>query len=103
MKQAYLIAYDITDNRFRTKMADQLISIGMERVQWSVFMGTVKIKKINDFSLWFQKESVTFASSDKDSLLILNVSVNQLSQIRVFGPKFIDIEMLTDNKLTLII
>jgi hypothetical protein len=69
----------------------------------SVFMGTVKIKKINDFSLWFQKESVTFASSEKDSLLILHISVNQLSRMHVFGQKFIDIEMLTDNKLTLII
>jgi hypothetical protein len=34
---------------------------------------------------------------------MLNVSINQLSQLQVFGQKFIDIEMLTDNKLTLII
>jgi hypothetical protein len=69
----------------------------------SVFAGNVKVKKINDFRLWFQKESVTFASSEKDSLLILHISVNQLSQMQVFGQKFIDIEMLTSKKLTLII
>jgi hypothetical protein len=52
---------------------------------------------------WFQKESVTFASAEKNSLIMLNVSVNQLSQLQVFGQKFIDIEMLTGQKLTLMV
>jgi hypothetical protein len=39
----------------------------------------------------------------KDSLIVLNVSINQLSQMQVFGQKFIDIEMLTDQKTTLIV
>jgi CRISPR-associated endonuclease Cas2 len=102
-KQAYLIAYDITDNRFRTQIADRLVAMGLERIQLSVFAGNVKIKKINDFSWWFQKENGTFASAEKNSLIMLNVSINQLRQLQVFGQKFIDIEMLTDNKLTLII
>jgi CRISPR-associated endonuclease Cas2 len=66
-KQAYLIAYDITDNRFRTQIADRLIAMGLERIQLSVFAGTVKIKKINDFILWFQKENSIFASAEKNS------------------------------------
>jgi CRISPR-associated endonuclease Cas2 len=102
-KNGYLIAYDITDNRFRTQMADRLLAIGMERIQLSVFLGTVKIKKINDFICWFQKEMITFASAEKDSLMVLNVSVHQLEQLQIFGQKFIDIEMLTGKKLTLII
>jgi CRISPR-associated endonuclease Cas2 len=101
-KQAYIIVYDITENRFRNKIAHRLIAMGMERVQLSVFMGNVKIKKINHFTWWFQKEMSTFASAN-DSLIILNVSINQLSQMQVFGQKFIDIEMLTDKKTTLIV
>ena len=102
-KQAYIIAYDITENRFRSQIADQLVAIGMERVQRSVFMGNVKIKKMNHFIGWFQKEMSTFTPENKDSLIVLNVSINQLSQMQVFGQKFIDIEMLTDKKGTLIV
>jgi CRISPR-associated endonuclease Cas2 len=102
-KNAYLIAYDITDNRFRTQIADRLVAMGLERIQLSVFAGNVKVKKRNDFMGWFQKESVTFASAEKNSLIMLNVSVNQLSPLQVFGQKFIDIEMLTGQKWTLII
>jgi CRISPR-associated endonuclease Cas2 len=102
-KQACIIAYDITENRFRTQIADRLVAMGLERIQLSVFAGNVKIKKINDFILWFQKESLIFASTSKDSLIVLNVSLNQLSQMQVFGQKFIDIEMLIDKKQTLIV
>jgi CRISPR-associated endonuclease Cas2 len=101
-KQAYIIVYDITENRFRSKIADRLVAMGMERVQLSVFMGTVKIKKMHHFIWWFQKEMIIFAPA-KDSLIVLNVSINQLSQMQVFGQKFIDIEMLTDQKTTLIV
>jgi hypothetical protein len=53
--------------------------------------------------LWLQKENGTFVSAEKNALIMLNVGINPLSRLQVFGPKFIDIEMLTDNKWTLII
>ena len=62
-----------------------------------------KIKKMNHFIGWFQKEMSTFTPENKDSLIVLNVSINQLSPMQVFGQKFIDIEMLTDKKGTLIV
>jgi hypothetical protein len=43
---------------------------------------------------------ITFASAEKDSLMVLNVSVHQLEPLQIFGQKFIDIEMLTDQKKT---
>jgi hypothetical protein len=52
---------------------------------------------------WFQKEMLIFASAEKNSLIMLNVGINQLSPLQVFGQKFIDIEMLTGQKWTLII
>jgi hypothetical protein len=73
------------------------------RIRIDLMNSARKIKKINDFRLWFQKESLIFASASKDSLIVLNVSVNQLSPLQVFGQKFIDIEMLTGQKLTLMV
>jgi hypothetical protein len=57
---------------------------------------------MHPFIWWFQKEMIIFAPA-KDSLIVLNVSINQLSQMQIFGQKFIDIEMLTDQKTTLIV
>ena len=63
-------------------------------------MGTIKIKKMQDFSWWFQKEIVTFVSAS-DSMVIVPLSTGQIANMNVFGPKKIDVEMLTDTKLTL--
>jgi hypothetical protein len=65
--------------------------------------GSFFLEKINDFSCWFQKEMITFASAEKNSLMVLNISVHQLEPLQIFGQKFIDIEMLTGKKGTLII
>ena len=37
----YLVAYDIEHNRSRTKMANWLLDLGLQRVQLSVFMGSI--------------------------------------------------------------
>jgi CRISPR-associated protein Cas2 len=100
-KGSYLVFYDISDNRLRKQIADRLCAIGLERVQLSVFMGTIKIKKRQDFSWWFQQESVTFVTS-KDSMVIVPLNPSQIVKRNVFGPKKIDVEMLTDTKRTLL-
>lgn len=35
----YLLAYDIENDRLRTKLADRLLELGLDRIQYSVFMG----------------------------------------------------------------
>lgn len=35
----YLVIYDLSDNALRTRIADALIRLGLERIQYSVFAG----------------------------------------------------------------
>jgi len=46
----YLIMYDITDDKNRTKIAKALVKAGYERIQYSVFTGLEDPKK--DIVLW---------------------------------------------------
>jgi CRISPR-associated protein Cas2 len=47
----YLVSYDVEHNRSRTKLADWLLDLGLERVQLSVFMGVISeadLRKITE-------------------------------------------------------
>jgi CRISPR-associated endonuclease Cas2 len=100
-KNAFMISYDISEDKFRTKIANKLIAIGLERVQLSVFIGVVKIQKVNDFISFFQKEMALLKA--KDALIVLPLTVGHLQQMKRIGGKTIDLGLLTNTKLTLII
>ncbi len=102
MKDAYLIAYDITDDKLRAKTANKLIYYGLERVQFSVFIGTIRVKNLLAFKLWYQKTILTLASPN-DSLMILPLSIGQVRSIEVIGHNALDLDYLTDQKHTLIL
>ena len=104
MKDAYLIAYDISDDKWRTKTANKLIYYGFDRVQFSVFMGTVPKKNLLHFVHWFQKNVLTLVPQTKASLIVLPLSVGQLDVMQIWGDAgIIDLDMLTGRKHTLII
>ena len=104
MKDAYLIAYDISDDKWRTKTANQLIYCGFDRVQFSVFMGTVPKKNLSDFMLWFQKNVLILSPQTMVSLIVLPLSIGQLDEMQALGNvDNIDLDMLTGRKHTLII
>ncbi len=104
MKDAYLIAYDISDDKWRTKTANKLEYCGFDRVQFSVFMGTVHKKNLLDFVQWFQKNVLTLAPNTKVSLIVLPLSIGQLDEMQIWGNvENIDLDMLTGRTHTLII
>jgi CRISPR-associated protein Cas2 len=100
-KNGFMITYDVSDDKLRTQIAHRLLAIGLERVQLSVFMGVVKIQKVNDFRLFFQKETTLLKS--KDALIVLPLTISPIQQMKLFGDRAIDLELLTNTKLTLII
>lgn len=50
----YLLIYDIPHDGVRTKVADACLDYGLERVQYSAFLG--ELNKIHQRELWLQIE-----------------------------------------------
>lgn len=48
----YLLIYDIPHDGTRTKVADACLDYGLERIQYSAFLG--ELKKIHQRELWLQ-------------------------------------------------
>jgi CRISPR-associated protein Cas2 len=97
---AWLIAYDITEDALRTKVANRLIYCGLYRVQFSVFVGTIDDKILTDFIDWFKNKIFTLATSDC-SLLVVPLSVGQVKNTLSLGTKQLDYDELTGEKHTL--
>ena len=100
---AWLIAYDISDDKLGTKTANRLIYTGLLRVQFSVFMGTVADKDLADFMAWFKVKILTLAENSDCSLIIVPMSVGNIKATVALGTKKLDYDELTGEKHTLII
>ena len=99
---AWLIAYDITDDKLRTKVSNRLIYCGLTRVQFSVFVGSIDDKVLSDLILWFQTKILTLAIEDC-SLLVVPLSIGQVKATLCLGTKQLDYDELTGEKHTLFI
>jgi len=64
-----VVSYDIIENKKRQKVIDILEGYGFLRVQKSVFLGDIKIRKIRE--LLFELSGVI--DLEKDALCILNI------------------------------
>jgi CRISPR-associated endonuclease Cas2 len=75
-----LITYDISKDRTRTKLADALLEIGMERVQKSVYMGTVKPRLITKVKGRFLQKL-----EEHDKLFVIRLSQAQVEDMFALG------------------
>lgn len=64
----YLICYDISETKVRTKIAKSLQYFGLYRLQYSVFGGEIKEKHLRLLVSKLKKMSI---EKGKDSILIL--------------------------------
>lgn len=96
----YLVCYDIENDKNRKKFHDKLLAMGLERVQYSVFMGQMpkeiltRIKKYGE-QLLSPKEYV------RDSILILRLQPSEVENMIILGDKEIDVKMITGTRNTL--
>jgi len=77
----WLIAYDISDNRARKKIADLLIQYGFERIQLSVFIGHI---------LPYKKEELYGLLQPKvnpltDRIIMIRITENQINNCVSLG------------------
>lgn len=96
----HLICYDIENDRLRKKIADKLLEEGLERIQYSVFIGPVSQIRKKALVQWLQ-ERLQDMESPQDRMLILKVNPDHLSKMIILGEISVDIALMIGKKNTL--
>ncbi len=86
--------YDISSDKVRKKISDRLLDLGLIRVQYSVFFGTLENNRTDELALY--AESVLAKS---DQLYLIPISKDDLNAARIIGPGFDD-QLINDEVLT---
>lgn len=98
MEKIYLFSYDISNNKLRRKVANKLLYYGLDRVQLSVFMGTLRQPLFQKATLWLQQNI-----KGKDKLLILPLPPQTPQNALMYGTPFINWLSITHQQNTLYI
>jgi CRISPR-associated protein Cas2 len=94
----YLLFYDITNDKIRTKIAKQLIAEGYERLQYSVYTFTQNPK--NNRILWSSLKR-SLAEEPNAKLYVLGITKKNFKNIQVIGDLNFNIVYLIGNKRSL--
>lgn len=86
------VMYDIKNNKARSKVAKACLQMGLNRVQYSVFLGTLKTNDADSLQIQIEE----FIDSKKDSVYIFPMSSDELKQTVLLGQAF-DKKMVTDE------
>jgi CRISPR-associated protein Cas2 len=96
----YLLTYDISNDRLRTKIAKRIIAEGYERLQFSVFVGLGSPKTNKplwaDLHKWLEVEPTA-------KLYVVPVTNNNLRNMVILGKNGLDIGYLLGNRNTMFI
>ena len=96
----YLACYDIENDRIRSRLADKLLAIGLERIQFSVFVGPLtdpqKAKLISD-------TEKMLGDLPRTNFLLIPLTPTNVTGTYHWGDAPPDWEYLTGQKLTLIL
>ncbi len=88
----YWVMYDVKNDRIRSKIAKACEKIGLYRVQYSVFLGTLERSHVD--SLQLQIEDLI--NEKTDSVYIFPMSKDELKQTVLLGQAF-DKKLITDE------
>lgn len=75
-----LVAYDITDNRRRNRLAKTLLNY-LVRVQFSVFQGSISKEKLNEL----RKEISKIIKVSEDSVIIIKLCTSCVEKTELHG------------------
>ncbi len=98
---AHLVCYDIADNSLRTKIGKKILEAGLDRINKSVYLGTITESGLKQLEVWLNSQMNT-SSDSQDSLIIIPVNAQQIQQMRVLGRNDLDKDELSGDKSTLI-
>lgn len=98
----HLICYDITGDSLRTKLGKKILSKGLDRINKSVYLGTLADSSLTNLVLELEQLMKTRADP-QDSLIIIPIGKQQVQAMTVLGHNELDKEDLSGEKSTLII
>lgn len=96
----YLICYDIESDRIRQRIGNKLIDWGLERIQYSVFIGEWSETRKKQFDLWLLEK---VKMDGKFDILQLPLSQYSVTAAKHWGTNPPDWEYLQGKKLSLIL
>ncbi len=86
------VMYDIKDDRARNKVAKACEKIGLYRVQYSVFLGSLEKTEVDTLQIQIEE----YINPDNDSVYIFPMSKDELRDTVLLGQAF-DKKMITDE------
>lgn len=95
----YILFYDITKNRLRTKIAKLLTEEGYERLQYSVFVGPYNPKSNmvwKTITLWMQE-------TPDEKMYYLKITGQNFRNMKTIGTLDHDLEYLAGQQSSLIL
>lgn len=97
----YLISYDISKNSLRTRIGNKIIAEGLNRVQYSVYMGVMSEEVKISLLQWLQQEISQKGDPTQDTILILSLTAHQVQNIAVIGKNKYDLDFLSGENNSL--
>lgn len=97
-----LISYDISNNALRLKLSKRLVYYGLDRIQYSVFVGKIKNRLFKALKKEIQ-ELIQKSQPSDDKILILPIEKQLLERVWLVGKddKIISDILLQKNTLIL--
>ncbi len=92
------VMYDIKNHKARNKVAKACEKIGLYRVQYSVFLGTLEKSELDTLQIQIEE----FINEEEDSVYMFPMSKDELRQTKLIGQAF-DKKMITDEVTQLFI
>ncbi len=86
------VMYDIKDDRARNKVAKACEKIGLYRVQYSVFLGSLEKTEVDTLQIQIEE----YINPENDSVYIFPMSKDELRETVLLGQAF-DKKMITDE------
>lgn len=97
----YLVCYDISENKLRTKVSDLLVTEGYERIQYSIFAGPTH--PVLNTALWKRLEQLLERSGSAEyKLYVIPVPDQRFLGMDIIGDMGLDLEYVAGKKSTVI-
>jgi CRISPR-associated protein Cas2 len=96
----YIVCYDISEDRKRTRFAKQLEYHALSRFQYSVFIGPLPKPRYEQLKQWIKTNLVL---TDTDSIAFIAVSESALEKMLMLGEKTVDKAYLLHRTHTLFV
>jgi CRISPR-associated endonuclease Cas2 len=97
------MSYDISNNNLRTRIGNRLIADGMDRIQYSVYIGVMKDKVKQELLQWIAKEVLVKGDLKKDTIIVLPLTAQQVKSIEVIGKNNYDLNLLSGQNNSILL